>query len=95
MNIDAITKKLADDGQLIEAGWVAMKHAVLRDAPEIQVREMRKAYLSGAQHVFASILSFLEEGDEPTPNDLRRMEMISVELDAFVDELKREARGIK
>lgn len=72
-----------------------MRHAVLpKDAPEIQVREMRKAFMSGAQHLFASILSFMDEDREPTANDLRRMEMVSVELEAFVDELKREAKGM-
>jgi hypothetical protein len=88
------TKRLSDDGQLIEAGWQGMKAMVLRDAPEVQVREMRKAFFSGAQHLFASIAGFLEEGDEPTANDMRRMEMIHVELEAFVDSLKREAKGM-
>lgn len=93
-DIDAVTKRLADNGQIIEAGWTGLRLTLLQDAPEEQVREMRKAFFGGAQHLFASICSFLEAGDEPTPNDLRRIEMISVELDAYVDELKREARGI-
>lgn len=89
--IDHLTKKLADDGFLIEAGWVGLRYAALpADAPEIQVREMRKAFFSGAQHLFASIMSFMETEEEPTANDMRRMEMLSVELDGFVDSLKRE-----
>ena len=72
-----------------------MKAMTLQDAPEVQVREMRKAFFAGAQHLFASIATFLEEGTEPTDNDVRRMEMIHVELEAFDDSLKREARGIR
>lgn len=94
MDIDVLTKKLADEGYVIEAGWQALKAQVLEGAPDVQVREMRKAFFSGAQHLFASILGFLDSGEEPTTDDLRRMEMVSVELDAFVDELRREAKGI-
>lgn len=94
MDINELTKKLADHGQIIEAGWVGLKHSILKDASDVQVNEMRKAFFSGAQHLFTSILSFLDSDEEPTANDLRRMEMVSVELEAFVDSLKREARGI-
>lgn len=94
MDIDQFTKDLVDKGQLLEAGWVALRHMTLQDAPEIQIREMRKAYFAGAQHLWASLFGFMEDGEEPTPNDLRRMEMVQVELEAFTDSLKREANGI-
>ena len=94
VDVDAVTKYLADSGNLIESGWIGMRMTILRDAPEIQVNEMRKAFFSGAQHLFACIMSVMEDGTEPTENDLRRMEMIHVELEAFCDSLKREARGI-
>lgn len=95
MTLDDLTKKLNDEGQIIEAGWVALKMLTLVDAPEIQLREMRKAFFAGAQHLFASITSVLEDGVEPTDNDIRRIEMIHVELEAWVDSIKREARGMK
>lgn len=95
MTIEELTKKLADEGNLIEAGWVALKFATLKDAPEIQVKEMRKAYFAGAAHLFSSILSFLEEDENCTGKDLHRMEMIHVELKAFEDALRRELAGIK
>lgn len=94
VNYEAEIQKLTDRGLLIEAGWVALRFATLQDAPEIQVREMRKAFFAGAQHLFASITGVMDDGEEPTADDLRRMEMIHVELEAFVDALKREARGM-
>lgn len=93
MDTDPI-KKLADDGFLIEAGWQSLKALVLQDAPEIQIREMRKAFFAGAQHLFTSLMQVMDDGNEPTPDDLRRMEMVSVELEAYTDALKREAKGI-
>ncbi len=87
-------KLIADHGQIIEAGWIALKAAALRGAPEIQVMEMRKAFFAGAQHLFSSIVNLLDDDSEPTADDLRRMEMIHVELEAFVDSLKREAKGM-
>jgi hypothetical protein len=87
--IDEIVRKLADEGKLIEAGFVALRWKVIpRDAPEVQVEEMRKAFFAGAQHLFASIMTILEPGEEPTENDLHRLTLISEELEEFVRELK-------
>lgn len=89
-----IESKLADHGQLIEAGWIALRKLTLEGAPEIQVREMRKAFFAGAQHLFSCIVNLLDDEEEPTADDLRRMEMIHVELEAWTDSMKREARGM-
>lgn len=90
----SLERELVDKGLLIEAGWCLLRHLTLQGAPEMQVREMRKAYFAGAQHLFASITNFLDMSEEPTPDDIRRMEMIHVELEAFVDSLKREEKGM-
>ena len=92
MNIEA---KATDRGQIIELGWLALRDLTLQDAPEVQVREMRKAFFAGAQHLFASIVNILDDDAEPTEDDIRRMEMIHVELEAWVDSMKREAKGMK
>lgn len=95
MSYEAELKKLTDKGLLIEAGWVSLRIAVLpRDAPEIQVREMRKAFFAGAQHLFASMTNIMDDDREPTEDDLRRVEMIHVELEAWGDQLKREVKGM-
>lgn len=89
--LERLTKELVDQGKLIEAGWIGLRLiAVPDDAPPVQLKEMRMAFFAGAQHLFSSILSFLEEGgDEPTAKDLARMDMVDNELREFVDkELK-------
>ncbi len=56
--IDELTKKLIDDGRLIEAGWQGLRiFALPQNASEIQVTEMRKAFFAGAQHLYTSTRS--------------------------------------
>ena len=87
--IDDITKKLVDEGKLIEAGWMGLRIMLVpKDAPEYQVTSMREAFFLGAQHVFSSITNILEEGTEPTANDLKRMTFIHEELEEFNNDFK-------
>jgi hypothetical protein len=86
--LDRLTKQLIDDGKLIEAGWVAMRIAAgLINAPPAQLHDMRLAYLAGAQHLFASIITMLDPGAEPTAKDFLRMDSIHHELEAVRAEL--------
>jgi len=90
--LERLTKQLADDGKLIEAGWVALRlQAISVDAPAIQLNEMRLAYMAGAQHLFASITNMLDPGTDETDADLSRMDLIHKELEAFRPELERWA----
>jgi len=85
----ALTRKLADQGRLIEAGWVALRAmAVPKDAPQVQLDEMRQAFFAGAQHLFGSIMTIMEEGAEPTEKDLERVEQINEELSGFIEEFE-------
>jgi len=87
--IDAVTAYLVDEGRLIEAGWVALRvQSIPDDASPVQLDEMRNAFFAGAQHLFASINSVLEPGEEPTEKDLHRMESIANELDRFIEDYK-------
>ena len=92
--VDALVKKFTDEGRIIEAGWQAMRVLVVSPtAPETQLVEMRQAYFAGAQHLFASIASIASDGGgggEPTPEDLRRLDLIHDELEGFVAELRRK-----
>ena len=89
--IDKRTKELVDQGKLVEAGWIAMSIIALsKDAPDIQRKEMRKAFFAGAQHLFASMLAMLDSDREPTQLDLERMNQIDEELRRFVDDLRAE-----
>lgn len=83
-------QELVDKGLLIEAGWVSLRIAAIPDdASKLQLDEMRQAFFAGAQHLFASIMTFLDEGEDPTADDLRRMDLIHDELDKFITEYKR------
>jgi hypothetical protein len=84
--LERLSRALADQGKLIEAGFVGMRIACdLQNAPADQLREMRMAFFSGAQHLFSSIMTILEPGAEPTDKDLARMDLIETELQEFFE----------
>lgn len=86
--LERLTRQLADDGRLLEAGWISLRLAAIPlDAPAIQLDEMHKAYMAGAQHLYASIMGFLDAGEEPTDDDMRRMALIDKELRDYADKL--------
>jgi hypothetical protein len=87
--LQQLTKRLADEGRLIEAGWVGLRlHVMQTNAPPDQVSEMRLAFMAGAQHLFASIMDALDPDRELNDDDMKRMGLIDKELRAFGDELK-------
>jgi hypothetical protein len=87
--LEDLSKRLADEGRLIEAGFVALRlRGIAPNAPAIQLQEMRLAYMAGAQHLFSSIMSILEPGTEPTDADMRRMDLIAKELEEYAAELR-------
>lgn len=89
--VDHLTKKLIDDGKIIEAGWHGLRIAAIPpNASQTQLNEMRKAFFAGAQHLFASIVNVLDPGTEPTDKDLDRMNSIHAELTEFITQLKEE-----
>ena len=91
---EEITKKLADSGLIVEAGWVGFVQACkLNDAPPVQLNEMRLAFFAGAMHLFSSILNFLEPGHEATDKDLSRMDAVNDELKRFHKEFKARTTG--
>lgn len=89
--VDEATKSLIDAGKIIEAGWVGLAMmSIPLTAGDVQRREMRNAFFAGAQHLFSSIMSMLEPDAEPTENDMRRMDLISSELNEFITEYKEQ-----
>jgi len=82
-----LEKEFVDKGLLIEAGWVALRTlSVPENAPQIQLDEMRTAFFAGAQHLFSSIMSIMDEDAEPTADDMRRLDLINKELETFIAE---------
>jgi len=85
----AVIRKLTDEGKIIEAGWVAYQHKVIpASAGPVQLEETRRGFFAGAHHLFASIMTILEPGADPTTADLSRMDRIYDELTAFMNSLK-------
>lgn len=82
--LDALVRRLTDEGKLCEAGWTSFRRLCIPlSAREVQVTEMRKAFLAGMHHLFFAILMALEDGDEPTDVDIARMDQIAAELKAW------------
>ncbi|MGO1078313.1 hypothetical protein [Inquilinus sp. CA228] len=92
--LERLSRELTDEGKLIEAGWVGLRLAAIPEgASKTQLQEMRKAFFAGAQHLFSSIMTILDGDREPTADDLRRMNLIDVELRSFAHDLEREISG--
>jgi hypothetical protein len=89
--LNELAKHWAEQGKLIEAGWIGMQLAcVPPDAPQIQLDEMRMAFFAGAQHLFGSIMNIMDPEGEPTEADLRKMELIDRELKIFIAEFEKK-----
>lgn len=82
--VTELSRRIADDGKLVAAGWLGYQMMVIPDgASETQVNETRQSFFAGAQHLFTSIMTILDSGAEPTASDLRKMDLIHRELDEF------------
>jgi hypothetical protein len=89
--LQRLERDLTDQGKLIEAGWIGLRLAAISpDAGKVQLEECRTAFFAGAQHLFSSIMSIMEEDKEPTETDLRRMGLISDELTGFYKDFAKK-----
>jgi len=87
--LDDLARRLTDQGQMVKAGFVSLRiEAIPREADQTHLDEMEMAFMAGAQHLFHSIMSILDDDAEPTPDDLRRMDLIDRELKAWIDRFK-------
>jgi hypothetical protein len=87
--LERLTRELADEGKLVESGWVSLRlMAIPENASALQLEEMRNAFFAGAQHVFGSMMAMFDEGEEATEADMRRMDLMSAELNEFIDKFK-------
>lgn len=79
-----VTKKFTDAGLLVEAGWAAYAIVAMpKNADAAAIGECRMAFMAGAEHLFDSIMNFLDPGEEPTMADLRRMDLVQQEIDIW------------
>jgi hypothetical protein len=75
---------LADNGQLVVAGWAAFRTLFLKgDLPESTSDMYRDAFFAGALYLFESVVKILEDRDETTADNERRLKNIGRELIEF------------
>lgn len=89
---DQIAGHFVDRGKIIEIGFAAMVQQSYPDwkkMPKQQMDDLRTTFFAGAQHLWGSIFGILDPGSEPTEQDLRRMDLIHHELEAFIEEYKQ------
>lgn len=92
--LERLSRELADAGKLVEVGWIGYRLAVMPDnAGAVQLEETKMAFFAGAQHLFASIMTVMDRGDdaEPTPSDLHKLDLINNELREFATKLALKA----
>lgn len=88
-DLERVSRELADKGRLIEAGWVGYRATVMSSAaPPIQLDECRLAFMAGAQHLFASLMTIMDHGEEPTDGDVNKLDLIDKELRKFGREVE-------
>jgi hypothetical protein len=92
---DEAIKRAADQGKLLEVGFLALAVVAMKAATPEEVARARVLYMAGAQHLFASLMAALDADHDPTPKDLMRMSLIAAELQAFEPHLAALAAGPK
>lgn len=78
-----LTHKLVSDGKLIEGGFAAYVLASKLDVTDPRLPALHDAFWAGAEHLWSSIMATLDPEREPTDADMRRMELIQTEVDAW------------
>jgi hypothetical protein len=87
--VNRIIGSTADEGKMIHTGWLAFKRLCIpATASPNQVEGMRRAFMCGAQHAFAGVMSMLGSEGEPTEQDMERMRLLDLELREFVEEMR-------
>jgi hypothetical protein len=93
--LNRITREYAKRGLIIKGGWRLFELAAGAEQMIPSHRhEMRKTFYFGAQHLYASIMNFLDPGQEPTQRDLKRMELIERELALFMRAIKTNSQPL-
>ena len=91
METDAeqLIKHLVDKGLIIEAGWQGLRMAAYPHGGSAQqMQQLREAFFAGAQHLFSSIMTVMDPGEDPTKQDLERMNKINTELETFLKQFQ-------
>lgn len=85
---DQATKDAANNGELLQAGFNSLSELVIDpDTPQEEVEKMQLVWMSGAQYLWAAVMSTMDDGDKMTSGDMDRFMMIKAELDFWQQDL--------
>jgi hypothetical protein len=74
----------------VEASWNQFAQLVFRPGtPEIQIREMRRAFYAGFHTALLNILHGVSDGDDVAETDVAYLDGLHKECERFADEIKR------
>lgn len=77
--------------KLLETEWDKYREAVIpKNAPQVQLTDMKGAFYAGAWALYTLIMSGLDGGSGETANDLALLAKLDAEMRDFNE---REARG--
>lgn len=88
-----LAKKLADEGRIIEAGWVTLRLSGFppADTPSDQMDLLRLAFMCGAAHMFNRILDMPDSETAPGEKDVAILDLMNDELNAFARDVRLHA----
>jgi hypothetical protein len=76
--------------RLIETQWNDFRVKVIpKDAPPVQLSEMRRAFFAGAWAHYSIIMNSLDAGSEATDKDLVMMADLDAEMREFGERVKK------
>lgn len=79
---------MTDTPRLLAREWESFAEACeLQDAPDIQKREMKRAFMAGARSYSGFLMRHASAGDEVTAEDLAMMMALEVEMAAFLKDV--------
>ena len=88
-----LAKKLFDSGRVLEAGrTISVISFVAPDEPPEIKKMAEDCFMAGAQHLWSCLVGGLDEGEDPTPADDRRMDLIDKELRRWTADVKTRIR---
>ena len=77
--------------QLLETEWNIFRNAVIpKNAPQVQLTEMRRAFFAGSWAIYALMMNRLDPEKEPTGADLEFMAKLDKEMRHFNDRVTKE-----
>lgn len=86
---DDIVRSAGNAGLLVETGWQIHKGIILQIADnDPRLFDIRLAFMAGAEHVFTSLIGMMDEGDEITDGDMKKMALLDQEIGKIRAELE-------